>query len=75
MTDAEIAAAPRCGFLVSPQHRKERPYLGDDPLPYGLAANREGLEMLVGFARQQKVIATEPAIDELFVALDEKGLT
>ena len=29
--------------------------------------------MLVCFARKQKVIATEPAIDELFVALDEKG--
>ena len=31
--------------------------------------------MLVCFARKQKVIATEPAIDELFVALDERGVT
>jgi hypothetical protein len=72
MTEAEIAAAPATGFLVSPQHKKERPYLGDDPLPYGLEANRAGFEMIVRFAREQKITAWQPPIEELFVALDKE---
>ena len=75
MADADIAAAPQSGFLVSPHHRKERPYLGDDPLPYGLEVNRKGFEMLVRFAREQKVTASATPIDQLFVAVDERGMS
>ena len=52
MSAPEIAATPSTGFLVSPEDRKDRPYLGDDPLPFGLEANRAGFEMLVRFARR-----------------------
>lgn len=75
MTQAEIEEAPASGFLVSPQDRKRRPYLGEDPLPYGLEPNRKGLEMLVRFSREQKVTGSEPPLEELFVAVDERGAT
>lgn len=73
MTDAEIAEAPRTGFFVSPQDRQKRPYLGDDPLPFGLEANRAGFEMIARFARRQKITASQPPIEELFVAVDEES--
>jgi 4,5-dihydroxyphthalate decarboxylase len=73
MTDVEAAATAATGFLVSPADRKNRPYLGDDPLPFGLEPNRAGFEMIVRFAREQKITAWQPPIEELFVAVDEGG--
>jgi 4,5-dihydroxyphthalate decarboxylase len=57
MSETEIETTHVTGFLVSPKDRQARPYLGEDPLPYGLEANRKGFEMLVRFAREQKVTA------------------
>ena len=74
MSASEIAATSTTGFLVSPEDRKARPYLGDDPLPFGLEANRAGFEMLVRFAREQRITAWQPAIEELFVPVDEGGM-
>jgi 4,5-dihydroxyphthalate decarboxylase len=73
MTEQEIATTHVTGFLVSPADRQQRPYLAEDPLPYGLEANRKGLEMLVRFSREQKVTAWQPPVEELFVAVDEGG--
>lgn len=71
MTEAEAEATPVTGFLVSPEDRRRRPYLGDDPLPYGLEANRAGLEMIVRLACEQKITGSQPPIEELFVTVEE----
>ena len=42
--------------------------LGGDPLPYGLAANRAGIELCVKFAQQQGLIPSTYAAEELFAA-------
>jgi 4,5-dihydroxyphthalate decarboxylase len=42
--------------------------VGDDPLPYGIAANRRGIETLIQFAFDQKLIPRLFSIEELFDA-------
>jgi 4,5-dihydroxyphthalate decarboxylase len=39
---------------------------GRDPLPYGVAPNRAMLEALIGYAREQQIIARVFAVEELF---------
>jgi 4,5-dihydroxyphthalate decarboxylase len=41
--------------------------VGDDPLPYGLEANRRSIEALILYAFQQKLIPRMLRIDELFI--------
>ena len=43
--------------------------VGDDPEPYGLAANRPAIELLMRYAARQKLIPRAYGVDELFVAL------
>lgn len=43
------------------------PFVGDDPLPNGLEANRATIEALVTYAFQQKLIPRRLPIEELFV--------
>jgi len=38
----------------------------DDPLPYGIAPNRDTLERLVGHAVTQKIIPERMALEDLF---------
>ena len=42
--------------------------VGDDVLPYGLAANRRGIELCVAFAAQQGLIPRAYRPEELFAA-------
>jgi 4,5-dihydroxyphthalate decarboxylase len=44
----------------------ERPFLPEDPSPYGLEENRQALETLVGMARDLHIIETAPAVEGLF---------
>ena len=62
-------------MTIDAEFTPERPYLADDPLPYGLEVNRNGFEMLVRFAREQKVTASAPPLEDLFVAVDERGVS
>ena len=41
---------------------------GRDPLPYGIAPNRQALEEIVQAAVEQKIIARSIAVEELFPA-------
>jgi 4,5-dihydroxyphthalate decarboxylase len=51
---------------------EERALLGPDPWEYGLgAANRHNLETLIGYAAEQGIIRTAPAVESLFVDLSE----
>lgn len=44
--------------------------LMNDPLPYGMAANRPSIEALVTYALQQKLIPSRPELDRVFINLD-----
>ncbi|MFZ1923055.1 MAG: PhnD/SsuA/transferrin family substrate-binding protein [Xanthobacteraceae bacterium] len=44
--------------------------LMDDPLPYGISANRASIEALVTYALQQELIPLRPNLDEVFVQID-----
>ena len=48
-----------------PVHVRAMEVLGD-PLPYGIEANRQMLEALVGYAVEQKILPQRFAIEELF---------
>jgi hypothetical protein len=43
-----------------------RRYLGEDPLAYGVEANRKTLEVLVQNMADQSMIEKEMSVDELF---------
>jgi 4,5-dihydroxyphthalate decarboxylase len=44
--------------------------LMDDPLPYGMMANRASIEALVTYSLQQALIPSRPQLDHVFVAID-----
>ena len=52
--------------------RRYRGFLAlmSDPLPYGFAANRDGIEALVTYAVQQELIPGRPALEDVFVPID-----
>jgi hypothetical protein len=46
-----------------------RGIVGEDVLPYGLAANRRGIELCVAYAAQQGLIPRAYRPEELFAAV------
>jgi 4,5-dihydroxyphthalate decarboxylase len=44
--------------------------LMNDPLPYGMTANRPSIEALVTYSLQQKLIPSRPQLDHVFVEID-----
>ena len=46
--------------------RKARDVVGDDPIPYGLEANRKALEAFIEFNVDQKVIPNKVTVEEVF---------
>jgi 4,5-dihydroxyphthalate decarboxylase len=55
------------------QGKEDREYrafskiVGDDPLPYGIEANRPSIEALIDYSLQQKLMPRRLSVDELFV--------
>ena len=47
-------------------HRRVMEITGGDPLPYGIEPSRRTLEELVASARDQAIISSAPAIEDLF---------
>jgi 4,5-dihydroxyphthalate decarboxylase len=43
------------------------PIVGDDPLPYGLEANRPTIQALIDYAYQQKLTPRRMAVEEVFL--------
>jgi 4,5-dihydroxyphthalate decarboxylase len=39
---------------------------GRDPLPYGIASNRQTLEEIIQYALEQRIIARAVTVEELF---------
>ena len=61
----------RAGTLEKPtavddMHRRVMEITGKDPLPYGIAPNRQALEEIVGFATAQGILTKPVSVDELF---------
>jgi 4,5-dihydroxyphthalate decarboxylase len=47
-------------------HKRVMQITGRDPLPYGIAPNRQALEELIQAARDQGIIQRSPRVEELF---------
>ncbi len=62
----------RLGRDESAEDKRYRGFfsLMNDPLPYGIAANRPSIEALVTYALQQKLIPSRPELDRVFVNVD-----
>jgi 4,5-dihydroxyphthalate decarboxylase len=65
----------RAGIGNAPEDVRYRSFghLMDDPLPYGMKANSTSIEALIGYAVQQQLIPTRPAVEQMFVNV-ESGL-
>lgn len=78
LMDAFVAAKKpylaelRRGQGDKPEDRRYRKFLSlmDDPLPYGMTANRATIEALVTYSLQQELIPSRPRLDQVFVAVD-----
>lgn len=64
------AGAFRSGFPSPIWPESNRPYLGEDPLPYGLSANAEALERVIRYSLEQAALRNDHDLEELFVNLD-----
>jgi 4,5-dihydroxyphthalate decarboxylase len=51
---------------VDDLHRRVMETTGRDPLPYGIAPNRQALEDLIQYALEQRIIARPVTVEELF---------
>ena len=65
---AGLGAGPGDG-AEDRRYRGFLPLMGD-PLPYGMAANRPGIEALVTYSLQQQLIPSRPKLDQVFVEID-----
>lgn len=45
-----------------------RSVVGDDPLPYGIEANRPSIDALIDAAIDQRILTSRPAVEDLFSA-------
>jgi 4,5-dihydroxyphthalate decarboxylase len=65
-------AALKAGKDDAAEDKRYRKFmtLMDDPLPYGISANRASIEALVTYALQQELIPSRPSLDEVFVQID-----
>lgn len=51
---------------VDDLHRRVMEITGRDPLPYGIASNRQALEEIIQYALEQRIIARPVTVEELF---------
>jgi 4,5-dihydroxyphthalate decarboxylase len=62
----------KAGQGDTPEDNRYRKFLSlmNDPLPYGMAANRASIEALVTYSLQQKLIPSRPELNRVFVDID-----
>ena len=51
------------------RYRQQRELVGDDPLPFGIEANRRSIDGIIGYAHEQGLLKNRPSAEEVF-ALD-----
>jgi 4,5-dihydroxyphthalate decarboxylase len=64
----EMLENPATRPLSGLDQRETQSLFGEDPWPYGVAANRKVLELFLGDVRQQGLIDRDMAVDELFAS-------
>jgi 4,5-dihydroxyphthalate decarboxylase len=78
LMDAFVAAKKpyleelKAGNGDTAEDKRYRKFLSlmSDPLPYGMSANLPSIEALVTYGLQQKLIPSQPKLDQVFVELD-----
>jgi len=70
LEERQRAGAFRSGFPSAAWPESNRPYLGEDPLTYGLRANAAALERLLRYALEQEAIRDDHDLEELFVDVE-----
>jgi 4,5-dihydroxyphthalate decarboxylase len=58
------------GDSVEDKRYRKFSSLMNDPLPYGISANRASIEALVTYALQQELISSPPPLDQVFVQIN-----
>jgi 4,5-dihydroxyphthalate decarboxylase len=58
------------GFPTARADQAERSYLGADPLPYGISANRRAIDMALKIAAEQRIVSEIPALEDRFVLVE-----
>jgi 4,5-dihydroxyphthalate decarboxylase len=66
----EDLKASRGGDAAEDKRYRNFLSLMSDPLPYGISANRPSIEALVTYSLQQKLIPSQPQLDQVFVEID-----
>ena len=66
----EELKAGRSGDAAEDKRYRNFLSLMSDPLPYGMSANRPSIEALVTYSLQQKLIPSQPQLDQVFVEID-----
>jgi 4,5-dihydroxyphthalate decarboxylase len=61
----------QCGLIQNPTrvddlHRRVMEATGRDPLPYGIAPNRQTLEEIIQYALEQRIITRPVTVEQLF---------
>jgi 4,5-dihydroxyphthalate decarboxylase len=64
------SAALASGFPGAAWQGADRSFLGKDPIPYGIEANREALERTIRYATDQGAIQESYSLDELFSSVE-----
>ena len=64
----DLFSAAKQAAREPPVEARWEPIVGADPLPYGFAANRRGIELCVKFAAQQGLVPTAYRPEDLFAA-------
>ena len=62
----------KAGNGDSIEDKRYRKFLAlmNDPLPYGISANRASIDALVTYALQQDLIPSRPQLDQVFIQID-----
>ncbi|MGH3438470.1 MAG: hypothetical protein ACRDRN_18630, partial [Sciscionella sp.] len=62
LRNAEIKAPTATDLM----YRRVMDITGDDPLPYGIAPNRQMIEQLIRHAVSQRIVAEQATVEDLF---------
>ena len=60
----------QAGTADDQKYRELMPVIGEDPLPYGIKANRPSIEALIAYVVQQKLMPKRLSVEGLFVDPD-----
>ncbi len=66
----EMLQSDKCGNAEVERYRQLSSVIGEDPLPYGVEANRASIDALMNYALDQKLLHAPIPSEDLFVEID-----